>query len=75
MVRRMGAAPTKETPVKGFVCTIEVENVDTKLEEAVALGALVALPKMPIPGMGWLAYLIDTDKNIFGIMHNDPTAK
>ncbi len=75
LVKRMGANPTKESAVKGYVCTVQVENVDATLESAVALGAKVALPKMPIPGMGWLAYLIDTETNIFGIMHNDPTAK
>lgn len=75
MVKRRWANPTPEMPVKWFVCTIEVENVDTILEQATTLGAVIALPKAPIPGMGWLAYLIDTEKNIFGIMHNDPTAK
>lgn len=75
MVKRIGRTPTKDDPVKGNVFTMEVESVDTKIEEALALGAVVALPKMPIPGMGWLAYLIDTEKNIFGIMHNDPSAK
>ena len=75
MVKRKGPNPTPEMPVKAFVCTIEVESVDAKIEEAVAAGAIIAVPKMPIPGMGWLAYLIDTEKNIFGIMHNDPSAK
>lgn len=58
----------------GYVCTIEVESVDTILEKATAAGAKVALPKMPIPGMGRLAYLIDTEGNIFGIMNQDKNA-
>ena len=75
MVKRIGRTPTQDDPVKGNVCTMEVESVDVMLEKAISLGAIVALPKMPIPGMGWLAYLIDTEKNIFGIMHNDTSAK
>ena len=34
-----------------------------------------ALPKMPIPGVGWLAYLKDTEGNVFGLMQSDPSAK
>jgi predicted enzyme related to lactoylglutathione lyase len=29
---------------------------------------------MPIPGMGWLAYVKDTEGNIFGMMQSDPAA-
>lgn len=74
MVKRRSENPTPESPVKGNVFTIEIENVDKTVETAVSLGAVVALPKQAIPGMGWLAYLIDTEKNIFGVMHTDPTA-
>ena len=38
-------------------------------------GGTIALPKMPIPGMGWLAYCKDTEGNIFGMMQSDPNAK
>ncbi len=38
-------------------------------------GAECALPKMAIPGVGWLAYYKDPDGHIFGIMQNDPGAK
>jgi len=40
-----------------------------------ANGGSIALPKMPIPAMGWLAYGKDTEGNIFGVMQDDPTAK
>ena len=35
----------------------------------------VALPKMPVPGVGWLAYVKDTEGNILGMMQSDPSAK
>ena len=38
-------------------------------------GGQIALPKMPIPGMGWLAYCKDTEGNIFGMMQGDPNAQ
>ena len=74
MVKRRGENPTPESPVKWNVFTIEVENVDKCIEQAVELGAVVALPKQAIPGLWRLAYLIDTEKNIFGVMHTDPSA-
>jgi predicted enzyme related to lactoylglutathione lyase len=30
---------------------------------------------MPIPGVGWLAYVKDPDGNILGLMQTDPGAK
>ncbi|HEU4456594.1 MAG TPA: VOC family protein [Longimicrobium sp.] len=74
MVRRMGPGPTDGQAVNAYVCTVDVESVDETLERAVALGGTVAHPKMPIPGVGWLAYAKDTEGNIFGIMQNDPSA-
>jgi predicted enzyme related to lactoylglutathione lyase len=29
---------------------------------------------MPVPGIGWLAYLKDTEGNVFGVMQPDPAA-
>ena len=34
-------------------------------------GGRVALPKMAVPGVGWLAYFIDPEGNTFGIMQTD----
>ena len=45
------------------------------IEKGLASGGTIALPKMPIPGVGWLAYLKDTEGNIFGMMQPDPSAK
>ena len=63
------------TAVIAYVCTMQVKDVDQSLTRALELGASVALPKMPIPGMGWLAYLKDTEGNIFGITHPDAEAR
>ena len=61
--------------VIAYVCTVDVENLDASVQAAVDNGGQIALPKMPIPGMGWLAYCKDTEGNIFGMMQGDPNAQ
>lgn len=61
--------------VIAYVCTLDVESVDSSIATVEANGGTIALPKMPIPGMGWLAYCKDTEGNIFGMMQADPSAK
>jgi hypothetical protein len=75
LVRRRGAGPTDGQPVNAFVCTVNVPDVDATLAALAGAGGTLALAKMPIPGMGWLAYVKDPDGNICGIMQADPTAK
>ncbi len=74
LVRRMGPPPAEGAAVNAFVCTIEVRDVDETLARATALGGTIALPKMPVPGVGWLAYLKDPDGTILGVHQPDPTA-
>jgi predicted enzyme related to lactoylglutathione lyase len=74
LLRRRGAAPAEGQPVNAFVSTVEVSRLDDTLARLAGLGGTVAVPKMPIPGVGWLAYLKDPDGNILGIMQPDPTA-
>ncbi len=74
LVPRRGAGPTGMAPVNGFVCTIDVGELDAMVEKAVAAGATIALPKMPIPTVGWLAYCKDTEGNIFGMMEMNANA-
>jgi predicted enzyme related to lactoylglutathione lyase len=63
------------TAVIAYVCTTDVASVDVSVHKIAALGGSIALPKMAIPGIGWLAYGKDTEGNIFGIMQSDPAAK
>jgi predicted enzyme related to lactoylglutathione lyase len=75
LLRRHGPAPTEGLPVIGYVCTIQVTNVDQSTAAVTAAGGSIALPKMTIPGVGWLVYCKDTEGNIFGMMQSDATAK
>ncbi len=60
--------------VIAYVCTVDVDNVDTYVARATSAGGTVVVPKMSIPGVGWLAYCKDTEGNIFGMMQSDPKA-
>lgn len=57
-----GASPN------AFVCTIGVQDIDATLQQALGAGATMQMPKDQIPGVGWLAYLKDTEGNIFGLL-------
>jgi predicted enzyme related to lactoylglutathione lyase len=61
--------------VNAYVCTASVKSLDDALAKALSLGAITALPKMPVPGVGWLAYIKDPDGNILGMMQPDANAK
>lgn len=63
------------TAVIAYVCTVDTADLDAATAKATRLGGQLAVPKMPIPGMGWLAYVKDTEGNIFGMMQADANAK
>ena len=74
LIKRMGAGPTGQLPVIAYVCTIDTPALDDYVKKAQASGGTLAVPKMAIPGVGWLAYCKDTEGNIFGMMQADPKA-
>ncbi len=75
LMSRMGPAPADGQAVNAYVCTVGVANVDDSVAKALASGGVVALPKMAVPGVGWLAYVKDTEGNILGVMQRDTSAK
>jgi uncharacterized protein len=72
LLPRMG--PVDGQSVIAYVCTVCVTDLDATTEKVLAGGGTLALPKMPIPGIGWLGYVKDTEGNVFGMMQPDPTA-
>ncbi len=56
------------------VNTIEVENVDDACKTIEKHGGQVVVPKMAIPGVGYLAYGTDPMGVLFGVMHADESA-
>jgi predicted enzyme related to lactoylglutathione lyase len=74
LVPRRGGSPVDGQPVGAFVCTVSVDDAAVSLARIVELGGSVALPRMAIPGVGWLGYGKDPDGNIFGVMQPDESA-
>lgn len=74
LMRRQGPSPSMGQPVNSYVCSIIVENIDQSLTAAQTHGATLVVPKMAIPNVGWLAYIVDTEGNIVGVMQEDTSA-
>ena len=74
LMPRRGPLPEAMAAVTAFVITVDVEDLDATMARATAAGASVALPRMPVPGIGWLGYIKDPDGNIFGMMQADTGA-
>src|SRR5215218_5316190 len=75
LMKRMGPPPADMAAVNAYVCTVDVPDLDASLATVGRLGGPVVVPRMAIPGLGWLAYAKDTEGNIFGLMQSDPAAK
>ena len=75
MPRPQPGAPAAMAAVNCFVCTMGVPNLDTHVDKAMKAGATLAVPKMAVPTVGWLAYCKDTEGNIFGMIQMDAEAK
>jgi predicted enzyme related to lactoylglutathione lyase len=75
LVFRKGPVPAPGQDANAYVCTIGVASLDESMARAMEAGASLKVPKMPIPGVGWLAYFTDPDGNTFGLMQDDPGAR
>jgi len=70
-----GGILTKRDPQQPCVNTVTVPDVDASVAAVTANGGKIALPKMAVPGVGWLAYGMDPEGNMFGMMQMDSSAK
>ena len=73
ILKRMG--PINGDAVIAYVCTVDVHSVDDAIEKITSHGGTIVLPKMAVPGVGWLVYAKDTEGNIFGSMQSDHEAR
>jgi predicted enzyme related to lactoylglutathione lyase len=74
LMQRKGPSPIDGQCLISPVNTMDVPNVDEWIQKALDNGGILVIPKMPIKGLGWLCYMKDTEGNIFGMMHSDPSA-
>ncbi|HWR25246.1 MAG TPA: VOC family protein [Methanosarcina sp.] len=75
LMKRWGKTPGKETVISSYVCTMDVPDIDEYLNRIKQHGGSIAMEKSAVPSVGWLAYCFDTEKNMFGIMQSDMSAK
>lgn len=69
-----GGLMRRMDPEQPVTNVIAVASVDQHVAKIAGAGGEIVVPKMPVPGVGWLAYFKDPDGNISGIMQNDATA-
>ena len=69
-----GGFMKKRDPNQPVTNSIEVANLDQSAEKIKQTGGTIVVPKMGIPGMGWVAYFKDPDGNLHGLFQSDPDA-
>ena len=69
-----GGMMPRQAPGASTVNTIGVESIDATLKAIEARGGRTAVPRMAVPGVGWLAYCVDTEGNTFGVLEADEKA-
>ena len=69
-----GGLSRREDPETGVENTIDVKNLDQTLADVKANGGTILRPRMAVPGVGWMAYIKDTEGNTFGLMESDENA-
>jgi len=60
--------------VRGFECTIAVDDADAAAAAARAAGGKVLMERTTIAGVGDLVWLEDPSGNVFGVMRYDDAA-
>ncbi len=70
-----GAIAEKDETHPTTVNTISVPAFDDAVTQIREAGGEVLMPKMAVPGVGYMTYCKDTEGNIFGIMQTDCSAK
>jgi hypothetical protein len=69
-----GGIMRRQNPQAHTENTIDVPSVDEFTKKVVEQGGKVVVPKMAVPGVGYMAYCMDTEGNVFGIMQEDSSA-
>ena len=55
----------------GTINTVPVASLEETTKAIEKRGGKICVPKMAIPGVGWLAYAQDPANNVFGILQPD----
>lgn len=69
-----GGMGKRESPDQKIMNYIGIPSIDEYSVKVKQLGGSLVLPKMPVPGFGFLAICADTEGNTFGLWQEDPGA-
>ena len=69
-----GAIMKEVAPGQPVINTIFVDHIDDMIDKIQKNGGKIHKQKMPIPGVGWLAFFTDPDGNMHGVMQEDKRA-
>ena len=70
-----GAIMPRDETSPHIVNILDVPSVDEFMERVVAHGGKLMSPKIPVPGVGWVVYVSDTEGNLMGMMERDENAQ
>ncbi len=70
-----GGMMKRQMPQQQITNYIDVKSVDEYSSKVQQLGGKVVVPKIAVPGMGYLAVCLDTENNSFGIWESNESAK
>lgn len=74
-----GAIMKRQHPLTGnddiiaYICTVSVDSIAAYTDKVEANGGQIIQSKTTIPGIGWFAQCKDTEGNVFGLMHENPS--
>lgn len=70
-----GAITERQEHLQPVINSIEVDSFEQGAEAVKQAGGEVLMEKTAIPGVGYFAYCMDTERNVFGIVESNPAAK
>ncbi|MBU1930343.1 VOC family protein [Candidatus Micrarchaeota archaeon] len=70
-----GGMTKRENSGQAITNYIDVPSIDDYLAKIEMLGGKIVVPKMSVPGMGYTAVCMDTEKNVFGLWETNKNAK
>ncbi len=65
---------SEDNPAGTVIFYVGTDDIEASLAKAESLGGKTILPKMEVPGMGWLAIFLDPSGNKVGLWKSMPEA-
>jgi len=70
-----GGLMKRKAPGQPVANSIDDKDMEASIKAIEQNGGIIVVPKMAIPGVGWLSYFKDPDGNIHGLYQHDPSGK